>query len=87
VAVVSGLRVLVLTETFRPEIGGGERQAAVLGRGLIERGHEVTLLTRRSRAGLANEEVSDGIRVVRVGPTGPGRRRKWGLIVTALPAL
>ena len=86
-AVVSGLRVLVLTETFRPEIGGGERQAAVLGRGLIERGHEVTLLTRRSRAGLANEEVSDGIRVVRVGPTGPGRRRKWGLIVTALPAL
>ena len=81
------LRVLILTETFRPEIGGGERQAAVLGRGLTNRGHGVALLTRRSRPGLADDELSDGIHVIRVGPSGPGRGRKWGLLVTALAAL
>jgi glycosyltransferase involved in cell wall biosynthesis len=87
VAAGEPLQVLIVTETFRPEIGGGERQAAVLGHGLLQRGHAVTLLTRHSRAGLARDEVIDGIRVVRVGPVGPGRRRKWGLIATMLPAL
>lgn len=81
------LRVLILTETYRPEIGGGERQAAVLGAGLQRRGHEVLLLTRHSRPGLADEESIDGLAVVRVGPVGPGRRRKWGLLFAALPAL
>ena len=81
------LRVLILTETYCPEIGGGERQAAVLGAGLKRRGHEVMLLTRHSRPGLADEESIDGMPVVRVGPSGPGRRRKWGLLFTVLPAL
>ena len=84
---MSHLRVLIFTETFRPEIGGGESQAAVLGRGLIGRGHEVLLLTRRSRRELAREEIIDGIRVLRVAPTGAGRHRKWALILTTLPAL
>lgn len=86
-AVTSPLRVLILTETYRPEIGGGERQAAVLGAGLRRCGHEVMLLTRHSRPGLADEESIDGMPVVRVGPSGPGRRRKWGLLFTVLPAL
>ena len=86
-AATSPLRVLILTETYRPEIGGGERQAAVLGAGLKRRGHEVMLLTRHSRAGLADEESIDGLPVVRVGPRGPGRRRKWGLLFTVRPAL
>lgn len=86
-AATAPLRVLILTETYRPEIGGGERQAAVLGAGLKRRGHEVMLLTRHSRPGLADEESIDGVPVVRVAPRGPGRRRKWGLLFTVLPAL
>jgi glycosyltransferase involved in cell wall biosynthesis len=86
-AATAPLRVLILTETYRPEIGGGERQAAVLGAGLKRRGHQVMLLTRHSRPGLADEETIDGMPVVRVGPIGPGRRRKWGLLFTVLPAL
>jgi glycosyltransferase involved in cell wall biosynthesis len=85
--VITPLRVLILTETYRPEIGGGERQAAVLGAGLKRRGHEVMLLTRHSRPRLADKESIDGLPVVRVGPTGSGRHRKWGLLLTVLPAL
>lgn len=81
------LRVLLLTETYQPELGGGERQAALLAQGLHRLGYRVTVLTRRSRQELAREETLDGVRIVRVGPAGPGRRRKWGLLVTALPAL
>lgn len=83
----SPLRVLLLTETFHPEIGGGERQAAVLAAGLMSRGHQVTILTRRSRRSLPREEVLGGIHVLRVGPTGPGRLRKWGLLASIRPAL
>jgi glycosyltransferase involved in cell wall biosynthesis/folate-dependent phosphoribosylglycinamide formyltransferase PurN len=81
------LRVLILTETFRPEIGGGERQAAVLGQGLLARGHQVLLLTRRSRPGLPTDEQIDGLRVVRVGPTGRSRLSKWVLLLTTPWAL
>jgi glycosyltransferase involved in cell wall biosynthesis len=79
--------VLIATETFAPEIGGGERQAALLAKGLTRRGHTVTVLTRRSRAGLPEEALEGGIRIVRLPPVGPGRRARWGLLWRALPAL
>ena len=81
------LRVLILTETFRPEIGGGERQAAVLGQGLLLRGHQVLLLTRRSRPGLPTDEQFDGLHVVRVGPASASRLSKWALLLTMPRAL
>ena len=79
--------MLLLTETYWPEIGGGERQAASLGAALTRRGHTVTILTRRSRPELAREELGGNLRVVRLSPAGRGRRRKWGLAATSLPAL
>lgn len=78
------VRVLLVTETFLPEIGGGETQARMLSSALVRRGHEVTILTRRSRRSLPRQETVDGVRILRIGPAGPGRWRKWGLVLTAL---
>jgi len=79
------LRVLLATETFAPEIGGGERQAALLAHGLLRRGHQVTLLTRRSRSDSPKETVIDGLRILRLPPVGPGRHVRWKLQLRALP--
>jgi glycosyltransferase involved in cell wall biosynthesis len=81
------IRVLLVTETYHPEIGGGERQANVLARALVGRRHPVTILTRRSRRELAVEEFVDGIRILRIGPSGTGRWKKWGLVITAIAPL
>jgi glycosyltransferase involved in cell wall biosynthesis len=79
------LRVLLATETFAPEIGGGERQASLLAHGLLRRGHPVTLLTRRTRSELPAEDLVDGLRILRLPPVGPGRRVRWRLQLRALP--
>lgn len=75
------MRVLLITETVLPQVGGGETQAAMLAEGLVCRGHEVTLLGRHSIPETAREEQM-GYRVLRVAPTGRGRWRKWGLLLT-----
>lgn len=76
------LRVLLVTETYDPEIGGGERQARQLAHALVHQGHRVTVLTRRSRRGTARAEEDEGVQVRRVGPSGRGRWKKWGLLLT-----
>jgi glycosyltransferase involved in cell wall biosynthesis len=81
------MHVLLLTETFSPEIGGGERQAALLSGALIRRGHQVTIVTRRSRRALPPHERLDGVDVRRIGPAGGGRWKKWGLALTTAPAM
>ncbi|MGA1494707.1 MAG: glycosyltransferase family 4 protein [Rhodothermales bacterium] len=75
------LRVLLVTETVLPQVGGGETQTALLAAGLSARGHLVTVLARRSVVGTQREESGD-YRILRVGPEGPGRFRKWGLLLT-----
>jgi glycosyltransferase involved in cell wall biosynthesis len=84
-ALTQSLRVLLATETFAPEIGGGERQASLLAHGLLRRGHQVTLLTRRSRGDSPAEAVVDGLRILRLPPVGPGRRVRWRLQLRAFP--
>jgi len=79
--------VVIATETFHPEVGGGETQSRTLADALIARGYHVTLVTRRSRASSARREQQQHLDIVRVPPTGPGRWRKWGLSLTAFPAL
>lgn len=81
------LRVCILLETYHPEVGGGEAQGRLLARSLADRGAEVTVLTRRSRADLPRRERVDGIPVRRLPPAGRGRYRKWGLLATAFPYL
>jgi glycosyltransferase involved in cell wall biosynthesis len=79
-----GPRVYMLTETYRPEIGGGERQAALLSTGLAQRGCAVTLVVRRSRRDLPRREAEGAVRIRRLPPTGPGRLRKWLLLPPVL---
>jgi glycosyltransferase involved in cell wall biosynthesis len=81
---VPGPRVYMLTETYRPEIGGGERQAALLSAGLAQRGCTVTLVVRRSRHRLPTREAEGAVRIRRLPPSGPGRLRKWLLILPVL---
>lgn len=83
----SGGRVCILLETYHPEIGGGETQGRLLAQGLSARGFEVVIVTRRTRRGLPRREAIGGVPVRRVGPAGPGRLKKWGLLLTAVPTL
>lgn len=50
---------------FPPEVGGLESHVFYLCRGLAERGHEVNVVTSRSRPDLAEFETMDGVRVWR----------------------
>jgi glycosyltransferase involved in cell wall biosynthesis len=81
------MKICIFTETFHPVIGGGETQARVLAEGLTLRGHEVLVLTRRSDASLPKVDSLGPVAVHRVGPTGRGQFKKWGLVLTGLLAL
>lgn len=50
---------------FPPEVGGLESHVYTLSRELVRRGHAVTMITSRSRPGLAARERVDGIDVER----------------------
>ncbi|NNE45280.1 MAG: glycosyltransferase family 4 protein [Rhodothermales bacterium] len=83
----SRARICILTETFFPVVGGGETQALDLGNNLAERGHSVIVVTRRSDATHEKRGKVGELLVFRVTPSGTGRRKKWGLLLTVIPAL
>jgi len=86
-AVAAPLKILILTETYHPVVGGGETQARLLAEELSGRGCQISILTRRSDASLATRERCGDVDVHRVGPAGRGQLKKWGLALTTLPAL
>ena len=79
--------ILFLTESFHPVLGGGETHIRALGGALVAAGIPATVVTRRNDPGWPEEERVDGIRVLRVPPTGPGRRGKYAMVLPALRAL
>lgn len=79
-------RILLATETYWPEIGGGESQARGLAAAFAALGREVTILTRRSRRNLDRRERDGSTLVLRLPPAGPGRWRKWLLVLPAFVA-
>jgi glycosyltransferase involved in cell wall biosynthesis len=50
---------------FPPEVGGLESHVYYLCRGLVEKGHQVAVVTSRSLPGLPTKEMMDGIAVFR----------------------
>jgi glycosyltransferase involved in cell wall biosynthesis len=69
----SRMRVAMVIQSYRPVLGGAERQLEQLAPGLTARGADVVVVTRR-RLGTARREVGPGGRVWRT-PTPRGRRR------------
>ena len=80
-------RVLFLTESFHPVLGGGEGHIRSLGSRLAASGTPATVVTRRGDAAWPAEEAIDGIRVRRVPPGGPARVGKYLMVPAALAAL
>ena len=69
------LKIVVHCIYFPPEVGGLESHVHYLCRGLVERGHAVTVVTSLSRPGLPRRQQVDGIRVWR---TPLPSRTPWG---------
>jgi glycogen(starch) synthase len=59
------VKILFWTELFWPSIGGIEVGCRALAKGLIGRGHEVSVVTSQGAEPLADEDAIDGIRVHR----------------------
>ena len=57
---------------FEPTIGGTTRQTANAARALLARGYDALVLTQRIDRSWPRDEIRDGLRVVRVGPSGRG---------------
>ncbi|HSD29230.1 MAG TPA: glycosyltransferase family 4 protein, partial [Vicinamibacteria bacterium] len=80
-------RVLFLAESFHPVLGGGETHVRRLGSALVAAGDAATVVTRRGERSWPAEEVLDGIRVVRVPPSGPARAGKFLMVPAAVRAV
>lgn len=80
-------RVLFLTESFWPVLGGGETHIRDLARRLVAAGFGAEVVTRRVDASWPAEEELDGVAVRRVGPSGAGRGGKYAMVPRALGAL
>jgi glycosyltransferase involved in cell wall biosynthesis len=79
------LRLCIFTETYAPEVGGGETQARLLAEGLAAGGHYATILTRKSSTASGSFELFGATPVFRLSPAGHGQLKKWGLILTSIP--
>jgi len=80
-------RVLFLSESFHPTLGGGEQHILRLSRRLAATGMPSTVLTRQAEPTWAREETLADVRVLRVPPPGPGRSGKYKMVPRALRAL
>lgn len=74
------MRIVQHCVYFPPEVGGLESHVHYLCRGLVKRGHDVTVVSSLSRPGLPAYEEMDGIRIHR---TRLPSRTPWGWFVHA----
>ena len=65
------LRLLFLADAVAEDLSGGSRTAArELARGLTERGHEVTFLVGRQNGQMPEDEIKNGVRILRYAGAG-----------------
>lgn len=60
------MRILQVLTYYRPHTSGLTIYVERLSRALVERGHDVTVLTSQYEPELAREEVRDGVKIIRV---------------------
>jgi glycosyltransferase involved in cell wall biosynthesis len=81
-----GLRILLQCLYYPPEVGGLESHVAGLAAKLAAAGHDVYMLTSRSRPGLARHERVDGVSVHRVWMPGRSPAAWAAHIAATIPA-
>lgn len=74
------MKIVHVSPTYAPVLGGAESHMKELSEGLVSRGHDVTVLTVNARnswdlyhgvhSGLAESEVINGVEVIRFDPNG-----------------
>jgi len=70
------MKIMLLAYRYPPEVGGFETVCGELAARFAARGHEVTVVTRRTKASLPREETAGGVNVLRVGePRSPAALR------------
>lgn len=81
------LRVCLVMETYWPQVGGGETAGRMLAHGLVRRGCDVSVFTRRSVPGVGARDPDGEVAVRRLPPGGSGPARKWALSVPVVAAM
>jgi glycosyltransferase involved in cell wall biosynthesis len=76
------LTFLLLNQTFYPDVMATGQYLTEVAVRLIERGHQVTVVTSRRaydhpETAFAKSEIWRGIRIIRIGSTGFGKGAKW----------
>ncbi len=76
------MKILLLNQTFYPDVASTAQHLAELALGLTGRGHEVTVVTSRRAYDnpdkyFSKHETWRGIRIIRIGSTGFGKGAKW----------
>ncbi len=76
------MKILLLNQTFHPDVASTAQHLSDLARGLAARGHEVTVVTSRRAYDDPNKlfpkrETWHGIQIIRIGSTGFGKSAKW----------
>jgi len=81
------MRICLLAEAFYPIVGGAESHSKLLTRELVNRGHEVVVVTRRVDPSLPAFARIEGADVHRVPPSGFPRFGKYLMMPAAARAL
>ncbi len=76
------VKILLLNQTFHPDVASTAQHLSELALGLAGRGHEVTVVTSRRAYDnpdkyFSRHETWRGIRIIRIGSTGFGKGAKW----------
>jgi colanic acid biosynthesis glycosyl transferase WcaI len=76
------MRITLINQAFYPDVVSSGQHLTDIALGLVERGHEVTVVTSRRAYDdpaktFPSHEVWRGIRIYRVFNTGFGKRAKW----------
>src|SRR5437899_775320 len=76
------MRIALLNQTFYPDVVATGQYLAELARHLVERGHEVTVITSRRgyddpKKRFPEQETWRGVRILRVFASGFGKGAKW----------
>lgn len=62
------MTIVFLTRFFWPHVGGVEKQVLGLGRRLVKQGDKVVVVTTKHEPMLKNNQVKDGIKIIRFSP-------------------